>query len=244
MQHCVCKGDHPTSKNEQTEEENITHLLPLYQCAIHRTCSFTHLLSCISQQFTDRKPVYTAVSVYQCCCHVLATHRQKTSLLLCIGWQFTDREPVYTAVAVTVSISNSQTENQFTHLLPCIGWQLNSQKTSLHICCHVSATCRQNQFTHLLLHIGWQLNSQTENQFTHLLPCISNLQTENQFPCTVNNSHTKTSLHLCCCVSVGSSQQFTQLLPGINQQLTDRKPAYISVPVYHYQSTIHRQKPV
>ena len=219
----LCKGDHPTSKNEQTERFFYTLVAFVsVQCAVHRTCWFTHLLSRTSQQFTDRKPVYTAFP----CISQQFTHKNQFThllpcigssqtenqftLLLCICWQFTDRKPVYTVVAMYQSATRRWKTSL--HHCCCVSVGNSQTETSLHICCHVLATCRQKTSLHICFHVS------------------------------VNNLHTKTSLHLCCCVSVGSSQQFTQLLPGTNQQLTDRKPVYTSVAVY--QSTIHRQKPV
>ena len=137
-------------------------------CLCIRTYWFTHLLSHISQQFTDRKPVYTAVSVYQS-----TIHTQKpvyTSVAMC--WQLLDRKPVYTVAVYRLAI--------------------HRQKTSLHSCCHVliSNSPTENQFTHLLLCISQQLTDR--NQFKHLLHASVSRQ--------------KTSLHICCSQSVRNLQ--------------------------------------
>ena len=220
----LCKGDHPTSKNEQTKifflhacclcistvcsSQNMLVYTPVvsHQSAIYRQKTSLHSFSVYQSTIHTQKPAYTSVAMYR---------------------QLTDRKPVYTVAVYRlaihrqktslhsgchVSISNSQTENQFTPLLLCIGWQFTDR----------------NQFTHLLPCIG---NLQTENQFTYLFPCIGQqLAHKNQFTpmllcirwqfTTVYTAvaryqsathRQKTCLHICCCVSVNHSQTETSL---------------------------------
>ena len=191
----LCKGDHPTSKNEQTERYFFYTLVAFVsvQCTVHRTCWFTHLLSRTSQQFTDRKPVYTA---FPCISQQFTHKNQFTHLLPCIGNLQTENQFTYLFPCIGQQLAH---KNQFTPMLLCIRWQFTTvytavaryqsathrQKTCLHICCCVSVN-----------------HSQTE---TSLSICyhasVSSLQTENQF------THKKTSLHICYHVSATSRQK-------------------------------------